>query len=420
MPIDAMAPCAALVGLAALCSRGALGMALSHAPDRAYLQPRHARARRLQDLLDSQELQRSLFGGAAAAPGQPASDLMSVPLRSLVSAEMVRQYADRPPEERWQELLDRATSTPEDPCDADVLSTYGWNAGFGSGVNIFMAEVAVAAYFGRTVARCHAPDQNIFSFLFLWQHSVRLCNRSELCTDTRQYLYDDEKRTPWGYSAIFWGGCLNSLECELNHTGRTPWLKPSQRHPGISPEFRAWSKRFRHFIYDSVFRIVPTQREKVESWVQQWGPPAGQPYIGVHLRGTDKYTEAPNVSLPLFVEKISAAAAQAETSLVFIASDDQPLAEELAAQLKAALPGAVPLMKPKGEYPVKNGGHPLRREEKTALLGELQVLRNSTIFIGTASSNVGRLVYFLREPQEGDDTLSISMDEDGDWFSRFC
>jgi len=48
------------------------------------------------------------------------------------------------------------------------------------------------------------------------------------------------------------------------------------------------------------------------------------------------------------------------------------------------------------------------------LLTDLEGLRRSSVFIGTASSNMGRLVYFLRGPH----LPTISLDDDGDFLKR--
>lgn len=353
------------------------------------------------------------------------SDLETAPVRELIVKEMVQKYANKPPEDTWQERFEKAMMTPEDPCDADILSTFGWNAGFGSGMNILMAEVATAVYFGRTVAICYAPDEDPYSFddIFDWEHPIRFCEQPERCPDMRQYAWDEgSKRTPWGFSAIFWAGCLNSMECDLNPTTKSPWLTPAQRHPGIDPEWREWSKRFRHFIYDSVYRIEEGQQKLIDYWVGNFGIESGRKYVGVHLRGTDKFQEAREVSVPEFAEKVHLALNRTNLRLVYMASDDWDFQTALKAHLKATIPGIVVVHKTKDEFRDgidRRGGHNLDERHRMTLMGELAVLRNATAFVGTASSNIGRLLYFLRTPQVND-TFDISVDEGGDWLSRHC
>jgi len=48
------------------------------------------------------------------------------------------------------------------------------------------------------------------------------------------------------------------------------------------------------------------------------------------------------------------------------------------------------------------------------LLADIEAMRRATVFVGTASSNIGRLVYYLR-PRG---SATISVDDEGDWLRR--
>jgi len=355
---------------------------------------------------------------------------MTPELRSLAIQEMVDHYARKPPAAEWPARAQRAFSEPADPCDADVLATFGWSGGLGSGFNAMASEVGLAVYFNKTVALCHRQGTDYRNFAG-FDLPLRVCGRSELCRDHDQYdraLNVSDKpgeKARWGTAVNFWGGCLQHYECDVQLAGsRMPLVKPAFRHPGIDSSFRSFSRDFRHFLYGALWTLTPTERAGVDIKVAQWGPKEG-PFVGIHLRGTDKFHEAQDPGVGAYAQQALAFLRSSNATQVFIASDDKPRLKDLKEQLLAAMPQVQIFAKSEREYPWRAGGHILEIDERQVMLAEIQQLVRATAFVGSASSNIGRAVYFLRQTQAGEvqsgrDLTAYSVDDDNDFFSRHC
>jgi len=349
---------------------------------------------------------------------EPASDLMFMELRKRLVSEMVQHYRNRPPTITWPTRMQRSFTEylHGDPCEADILSTMGWNAGFGSGLNVLSAEVAVAAYFGATVAICIPPGAELNRKEYeVFDFPLPKCRNSSMCSDVRQY--DSTGNVPWGYSVSFWGGCLDHTECDVwNHV---PVKQPAQRFPGIDPEFHMYVRDVKHMTYQAIYKLRPDHQATVQDWRRRFGPPSSdvEPFVGVHIRGTDKFQEAVNTPIEAYANATLHFMDTWNIHSVYLATDDWLRGIEFKTLIMEAKPHCAFFMKSWEMIDGRHGGHVLFGQERDIFLAEVDILTDATTFVGTASSNVGRLVYFLRKP---DEEAVFSVDEGNDFLSRHC
>ncbi|CDF38740.1 Alpha-(1,6)-fucosyltransferase fragment, family GT23 [Chondrus crispus] len=137
-----------------------------------------------------------------------------------------------------------------------------------------------------------------------------------------------------------------------------------------------------------------------------WG--AGE-YVGVHVRRGDKSKEVADV--PLWRYAAAVRAVSGEEMAVFVAADDgasvRGLRQLLAGRKVVAIRGA----EGRGGHDqlATNRGYMKENYGRVVeLLAEVEALRGAKVFVGTFSSNLGRLVHVLRE---GDERNSVSLDD---------
>lgn len=160
-----------------------------------------------------------------------------------------------------------------------------------------------------------------------------------------------------------------------------------------STAHRASLLRLKQFLYGKLLR--PTERFKahVEGVSKRLELERSRPngYIGLYVRKEDK--------LPL--EKYRNAVKRHAVAhknprdgraTVFLATDDP----SIGAQLRDALGQGVLLLEQL--RPSVKPEQPHTFETLEHFFTDVALLVNASVFIGTASSNVGRLVYFQREP----------------------
>mmetsp|Transcript_1057 Transcript_1057/g.3282 ORF Transcript_1057/g.3282 Transcript_1057/m.3282 type:complete len:421 (-) Transcript_1057:100-1362(-) len=166
-------------------------------------------------------------------------------------------------------------------------------------------------------------------------------------------------------------------------------------------------------VFDNMKRFVrnvwkPNKsiRDNTQDSMRQMNLIPGQ-YVGLHIRRGDKALEVPLIPLEDYAHAVKISGSNATT--IFLATDDGSILWEL----KQLLPG----------YKIftfadpSSTGHLQRTANEAALRGtvlstmslvaEIDILRQAEYFIGTYSSNIGRLLAVLRDrPTE----TSISMD----------
>merc|ERR1712217_353191 len=128
------------------------------------------------------------------------------------------------------------------------------------------------------------------------------------------------------------------------------------------------------------------------------------------------------MSIATYASHVRALARKLETSFVFVASDE---ARGISAMMAALGPGFNVLAQSRGAehaYAIRNRGNggraPLSdvRASEVTFLVDVGILVRSTAFVGTASSNVGRFIFFMRDAA----AISISLDDGGNFLRRHC
>jgi len=298
-----------------------------------------------------------------------------------------------------------SSAASRDPCKADIVATaHARPVGFGSRINRIVAELFVAWYTGRSFALCNS-SKNGFLRDVLSPHLDSVAN-FPVCTSELPYCGLHPK------GALVQGDELG------------------QKLRDAHPEYLLELKRF---LYPRVYALSKSTRHQVDQRLASAGLVAGEKYVAVHVRRGDKLLEeAEKIESGNFSEAASpylrvngsarrgrASAALRDTllrelrttgaSVVYVSSDDSRAKDEIS----EALGGRARVVEqPRGP----ERGYETRTykdgEDLMLLLADLEALRGAKAFIGTASSNIGRLVYYLRPPN----SASISLDED--WLLR--
>merc|ERR1712032_128233 len=258
-------------------------------------------------------------------------------------------------------------------------------AGLGSRLNNLANEVLWAMWAGLPLSACTPIDQHN-----AWQHNFVIEGFSS-CSSCS-------------------GLGLTGSSCAA---AQASWTKDE--------EATADMKRF---IYSKLFKFKQEVVEESESMATKLGLD-GVPYVGVHLRRGDKSIELEEdfVSLQSFAEEVEkqckALKAGGKACQVFVATDRPDLIPEF----KAALPGVNVVTQedvtPGGMYLVRNGDdddEASKIASESPFLLDLHMLIKSDVFVGTASSNIGRFVFFNRAKDEP----SVSLDDEGSFFKRNC
>lgn len=277
-----------------------------------------------------------------------------------------------------------------DPCDADVVVTgFGWPYGFGSRAGLAANEVQLAAVFGLSVAICGDDfAQKTWAGHFRNPAGFAICTPAATCGGGRRDISE--------------AACLgNDLSREL--TGRD----------------REYLLKLKHNVYRAMYTYKDTTLAAVNGILEAVPLSTSEPYIGIHIRRGDKRREH-DVSLMPMSSYATAALEHMEaqgTRTVFVASDDPGAGDELKDAFTAAGHPDVQVVQQsdnKSDYVVKGSGQREYSDDDStlALLADMEALRLSTVFVGTQSSNVGRMVFYLRG--EMDSCVSV----DGDWFQH--
>lgn len=164
---------------------------------------------------------------------------------------------------------------------------------------------------------------------------------------------------------------------------------------------------FRHLAH-ALWRLNPDTAERVATLTRNTGL-ARASYVALHVRRGDKRKEAKLVALLQYARAVRLVAHAGEP--VFVATDDGRVLRTL----RGLLPGheLVALASTKSRR-----GHLQARQNRiwmkarydsvVDLLGDVEMMRRARVFVGTFSSNLGRLVHVLRT---GDERDSISLDD---------
>jgi len=290
-----------------------------------------------------------------------------------------------PPPSAWDHVFAQTlTARAADPCSAPVLGRARLKVdGLGSSLNNFANELVTAMHSGAPVAMCTPKGIRDPWIAHFKDPGFATCDRCDYRTGQH---WDDA----WvvGYE-----------------------LSESENHTEV-----AFLKRF---IYKKLFQFTNKMESAISHRSRTHGLD-GQFYIGVHIRRGDRFKEANHILISSYAVAVRRLSARVNSSKVFLASDDSTVSVDIKRLLGQHYQVSEQPRLPVDRYTVRGdearvwppSARVLEAEEN--VLVDVALLARSTAFIGTASSNVGRLVYFMREPN----SLSISLDNSGDFMSE--
>jgi hypothetical protein len=197
---------------------------------------------------------------------------------------------------------------------------------------------------------------------------------------------------------------------------------------GLARTDREYLDDLKHFLYPYIFTLTRGTQERVDQRLLSAGLPKGEPYLAVHVRRGDKlinearrvepgtYAEAARPFLALHSsssrrELVLRELRAANASVVYVSSDDDQAATELGVELGNNIRI---VQQPRGSEQGYDSRGYQEVGDLMTLLADVEAMRRATVFVGTASSNIGRLVYYLR-PKE---SVTVSVDDEGDWLRR--
>jgi len=280
----------------------------------------------------------------------------------------------------WFGALSRAR---EDPCNAAVLHPHFVlthpHSGFCSRMNNFVNEMLVAMYSKRPVAPCGNPEMKN-----LWSENFDVPDLP-VCPVCAIKANDNSKE--WLWSAGF--------HVAADH--QTPEMEFTKR-----------------FLYKKLFVPKGVHLQAAGKLQQDLGL-VDVPYVGVHIRRADKVFES------LTFRKTTAFADNAlricqviGCAKIFVASDsesERPLMAEYIAKYNASVQVVEQPRMPPETYAQRGN---LTKDAAAALMVDIMLLIRATAYVGTASSNVDRFIWFQRDPA----SQSVSLDDFGSFLQR--
>jgi len=183
--------------------------------------------------------------------------------------------------------------------------------------------------------------------------------------------------------------------------------------------------QIKRWMYQKLFRFNEEVQKSRADLIKELGI-GGSPYVGVHIRRGDKAQEFNDgetfITVETFAQEVRK---QCEglpkangTCTVFIATDSPEVKAELGAQLtdmQVVSQGDLPpeLLNIRNRAGENDG---VKQAAEQSFVLDLSMLIAADAFVGTASSNVGRFVFFLRP----EDKPSVTLDDAGSFITRNC
>ncbi|KAA8494866.1 Alpha-(1,6)-fucosyltransferase [Porphyridium purpureum] len=272
------------------------------------------------------------------------------------------------------------------------LPRHRWNYGGGWSAYFAMSEDARSC---RELCRAAIPTSTFDLDLYAeWKQGNATTQAAELATHKRCLTAADKTSESLAYRAL------------------------RQAVPGDA-DLRLYQRLLRRFwvFSDVLQRNVEMQ---LDALLVQADGSRLQGYMGVHIRRGDKYKDAPYVPIAQYVNAIMWAANRYDLRMVYVCSDDFAVINELkdmvrartaATSLRLAIVDTSQSSREGHEQRLSNNArsqNELVGVEMTAqLLLELSLLQRASFFVGTFSSNVGRLVVALRDARAPQTSISL-------------
>jgi hypothetical protein len=146
-----------------------------------------------------------------------------------------------------------------------------------------------------------------------------------------------------------------------------------------------------------VWRFNDRTGAKIAAWSSRLGLPAE--YIGLHVRRGDKGREASEVGLDRYVERLMQVTGVRN---VFLVTDDFSVVREFERQFKQYTVFTLCNPEQRGYWQAEFLAKPAEQRYAAIvhLLADIEILRRSTAFVGTFSSNVGMFISMSRAGRE--------------------
>jgi hypothetical protein len=308
---------------------------------------------------------------APAFPSMPADDGSTLSISELLAS------AKWPAKDAYEQTFNTVVhAAAGNGCSAPLLarsrlSPYGMGAHF----NQFANEVELAMYSGKPIALCAPASVRDAWSKYFQDPGFSKCDACDWGSGPRQY-----REMGWDVS-------------------------DSPDHTQMADVKR--------FIYGKLFTLSYDAKMVVDSGLQALGLQGS--YVGVHVRRGDKSQEVPLVPLERFTSAITDMCSTLGTNTVFLASDDASTHQKLQDQLGSKY--TIIEQQRLSEEAYKLRGDASRsmtppfgeEDEERSVLIDVAALVRGAGYIGTASSNIDRLVYFQRDPS----SPTVSLDEGG-------
>jgi hypothetical protein len=256
-------------------------------------------------------------------------------------------------------------------------------------MNNFVNEVMVAIYTGMPLTLCTPAG-----FKDLWNENyldpgLPRCSL-EGCAPPDEH--PDEPAPTFGKMLYIHGAATS--------------MQQAGRHPTAL-------EGLKRFLYQQLFVLRPELKQEAESMERHLGLQRGA-YVGVHIRRGDKKREADFFrSTKAFVDMAEELCRTTGTQKILLATDDGSVFSEFRELLAKDLQVVEQPRLSAATYAERGN---LKMKTELVLLMDLTLLVWSVAYVGTASSNLDRFVWFQRDPA----SQSISLDDGGNFLYRSC
>lgn len=311
------------------------------------------------------------------APMMPSADAATDSSASTLSISDILKGAKWPDQDSYDQTFSKMLSgAAGNACSAPLLARSRLSPyGLGAHLNQFANEAVLAMYSGKPLALCTPPNVRDTWAKYFNDPGFPKCSECDWGAGPRQY-----REMGWDVSD--------------------------------SPD-HAKMADVKHYLYGKLFSLNYDAQTSVDTGLSNLGLP--NTYIGVHVRRGDKSAEVPLVPIERFTAAIQEMSSTLGTTTVFLASDDASTHSALQTALGSSYKIIEqPRLAPEAYQLRGDAARAMQppfgeEEEEKSVLIDVAGLVRSAGFIGTASSNIDRLVYFQRDTSKP----TVSLDEGG-------
>jgi hypothetical protein len=305
-----------------------------------------------------------------------------------------------PPADRWEDLFASFRSSPEAPCSSPVQASarlFSFNVentatgpmyqALANGLNNFVNEMLVAMYTGLPPALCTASS----GYDDLWHRhfddpGLKWC---QMC----------QAPPP---------GADQGPSPQLWTAGAAASAAQAQQRPALLEDLK-------RFLYAKLFVPGSDLEERVTLLQTQLGL-VDEPYVGVHIDARVAEGTHRRDTRDFAAEAIKLCRLTDARRIFLVASEEDALHElrELLAPEGIQVVHHVVAQPPRGDS--RMVAQEARAIATQAFLADLELLSRSAAFLGAASGDLDRLVWF----RLGSNVTAVSLDDGGDFLFRSC